>query len=102
MNASERLTLLDNASATGAGVTANLGGRYVFIASGTFGGATLQLQILSPNPAGTVWIDLANGAFTAAPVGVAVDVPYGATMRAALTGGTPSAFYAALVRAPQG
>lgn len=100
MNASERLNLLTNASATGSGVTANLGGRYVFVANGTFGGSTLQLQILGPD--GSTFIDLANGAFTAAPVGVAVDVPYGATMRASLTGGTPSGFYAALVRAPQG
>lgn len=99
-SAGERLDLLSNASATGSAVIAQVGGRYVFAATGTFGGATLQLQMLAPDA--TTWIDLANGAFTAAPVGVAVDVPMGAHFRAALTGGTPSAFYASLTRAQLG
>lgn len=95
----DQLGLLSNASATGAVAVARVGGRYVFGINGTFGGTTAQLQLLGPD--GVNYIDLANGSFTAAGA-AAVDVPQGANMRVTLTGGTPSAMYATLTRAPQG
>lgn len=96
----ERLDLLSNATATGTEKIVQIGGRYVLTAVGTFSGATLQIQMLGPD--NTTFIDLANGAFTAAPVGVAMDLPQGAHVRATLTGGSPTGMYAALARAQQG
>lgn len=81
--------LLNNASATGEAVT-NSGGTYVITADGTFGGTTLQLQLLSPD--GTSWISVASGTFTAEGSFVC-DLPAG-SIRMLVTGGTPSALYA--------
>lgn len=96
----ERLDLLVNASATGTDAIAQIGGRYVLTGTGTFGGATLQIQMLAPD--NSTYINLANGSFTAAPIGVAMDLPQGAHVRATLTGGAPSGFYVSLARAQQG
>lgn len=98
-SAAEKLQLLNNEAATGAEAVAQIGGRYVFAINGTFGGTTAQLQFLGPN--GTTYIDVTGGSFTAAG-SVSVDVARGTHARVTLTGGTPSAMYATLVRAPQG
>lgn len=81
--------LLTNASATGEGIAVG-GGAYVISADGTFGGTTLQLQLLSPD--GASWLAIANATFTAEG-SLVVDLPDG-VIRMAVTGGTPSALYA--------
>ena len=92
---SEKLTLLTNASATGSGVFATMGGRYVFRIDGTFSGATCTLQMLSPD--GSSWLTLQ--AFTAEGTAT-VEVPQGGTYRVLVASGPPSAMYADMVRVP--
>ena len=89
--------LLSNASATGAGVTWG-GGKAQFSAAGTFGGATVALEVLGPD--GTTWIAAGTStSLTAAGLAV-VDLPQG-QVRASVTGGAPSGLYARLARVPQ-
>lgn len=83
--------LLSNASATGAALPVE-GGTYVVTADGTFGGATLQLQLRSPD--GSSWIDITDASLTAEGA-FTVDLPRG-EVRMTVTGGTPSALYANL------
>lgn len=85
--------LLSNASATGDAVRVNKAGDYIFSADGTFDGATVQLQLRSPD--GSSWLDIDDAALTAQG---AVVVTLGATseVRAAVSGGTPAALYAEL------
>lgn len=59
---SQRLSLVENASATGTGKLFK-GGPATFMAEATFGGGTVKLQVQSPN--GT-WLDVAGGSVTAA------------------------------------
>lgn len=88
-----RVDLLSNASATGSAVVWP-GGRGSFLAAGTFGGATVKLQVLGPD--GTTWIDAGTyTTLTAAGVGN-FDLPQG-QIRASVSGGTPSALYAVAV-----
>jgi hypothetical protein len=83
--------LLSNASATGAAVPIK-GGIYMFLVEGTVGGATLQLQIKSPN--GT-FLNVGTG-LTAA--GVQTPIYLGAgDVRVLVAGGAPSALFAYLV-----
>lgn len=85
-----RVDLLSNASATGNSAIWP-GGRGVFIAAGTFNGATVTLQLLGPN--NSTWIDAGSfTTLTAAGAGV-FDLPQG-QIRAAVTGGPPSAMFA--------
>jgi hypothetical protein len=85
-----RVDLLTNASSTGSGVIWP-GGRGTFLASGTFGGASVSLQVLGPDS--STWIDAGSyTTFTASGVGN-FDLPQG-KIRAAVTGGTPSGLYA--------
>lgn len=81
--------LLTNASATGDALAVG-GGTYVVSADGTFGGATLQLQLLSPDASS--WLSVAGATFTAEGA-LVVDLPPG-SIRMTVTGGTPSALYA--------
>ncbi len=91
-------TLLSNASTTGAAVNIR-GGQYSLTADGTAGGATIALQIQTPN--GT-WSTVTI--FNNSPVSTtnlpydqtAIDLPAGA-VRCALTGGAPSGINASLV-----
>lgn len=62
--ANERVTLVENASATGSALLYK-GGRSVFMAEATFGGGTVKLQMKTPN--GT-WVDVAGASLTAAGV----------------------------------
>lgn len=89
------VVLLSAASATGAGGAGLDGGRYVWAAAGTFGGATLQLQNLGPD--GATWLDVTGAALTAAGQ-QAVDVGAGESLRVKVTGGAPSGLYATLAK----
>ena len=90
--------LANNLSATGAAV-AIPGGEYIFKAEGTAGGATISLQVQSPN--GT-WEDLSvysgskvsSAALPYSQTGI--DLPAG-NVRLAVTGGAPSGLFAYLV-----
>lgn len=91
-------TLASNLSATGTAV-AIPGGEYMFLAEGTVAGATISLQVQSPN--GT-WADVQvfTGSvvkFTTLPgTQTGVDLP-ACNVRMAATGGTPSALYSYLI-----
>lgn len=90
------VTLLNNVAATGE-QKQFAGGKAQVCVIGTFGGASLQLQMMGPN--GSTWVAVGS-AITAA--GVAThDLPNG-NYRMTVTGGTPSGLYAALARVPQG
>lgn len=83
-------TLLSNASATGSPKLWP-GGRGTFKVVGTFGGASVALQVLGPD--GSTWQDVgADTTKTSAGLGN-FDLPPG-TIRASVTGGTPSALFA--------
>lgn len=87
--------LLDNADATGATTTWQ-GGRARFTAVGTFGGGTVNLEFLGPDNA--TWVPYDATGLTAAGSLVIETVP--GSLRASVTGGTPSALYARLDRVP--
>lgn len=82
--------LLTNASATGA--DSQWGGGYgVFTATGTFGGATVSLQYLSPDAA--TWVDMGVNTTLTSNGGGAFLYPPG-RIRASVSGGAPSGLYA--------
>jgi hypothetical protein len=83
--------LLANAAATGATVSPIASGAYVFSAAGTFGGATVKLQALGPD--GATWSDVAS---LAAAGSTGVVLGEGASVRAAVAGGSPAGLYATL------
>ncbi len=91
--------LLSNGSATGSAVAIK-GGQYMFQAEGTVGGATVALQVQTPNgtwPTVTAMQSNAAVQSTALPYAAApIELPAGQA-RVAITGGTPSAIYAYLV-----
>lgn len=93
MGIKSNLTLLSNAAASGSAVTINTGGRYIYVVAGTFSGTSSKLQMLGPD--GTTFIDVPNTTFAAAGY-VAVELPAGASIKAVLTGGTPTGMYATL------
>jgi|SRR5882672_10372503 len=71
------------------------GGTCVFSVVGTFGGATVKLQVLGPD--GATWIDAGVGTtLTAAGMGV-VYLPPG-MVQAVIVGGAPAGIFAALAR----
>jgi hypothetical protein len=84
------VSLLANATVTGAGVTWP-GGTGVFTAAGTFGGTIVALEVLGPD--GATWLNAgSDGTLTAAGM-CAFDLPQG-QIRASITGGTPAGIYA--------
>ena len=83
--------LLSNAATTGAAVSATAGGSYIWTAAGTFGGATVKLQALGPD--GQTWLDVAA---LSAPGSTGVVVGEDASVRVAVSGGSPSGLYATL------
>jgi hypothetical protein len=92
-----KYTLLSNASASGAVVNI-LGGQYIFMAEGTVGGATISLQVVSPNGTATT-VKAFNNAVSTTTLPYSqtpVDLPAG-TVQAVVAGGTPSALFAYLV-----
>lgn len=84
-----RVDLLTNASTTGDSFIWP-GGRGLFAADGTFGGATVKLQFLGP---ANNWIDAGNYTTLIAAGGGVFDLPQG-QIRANITGGTPSGLFA--------
>jgi len=93
----ETLTLISNNVAAAA--QSAYGGDYVFSVQGTFGGASVQLQALGPD--GATYMNI--GAAKTAPDttgGTGVGIGSNATVRATITGGTPSGLYATLSRLP--
>jgi hypothetical protein len=88
MDAQVNIPLLAAASATGASSPVAFGGEYVFDAAGTFGGATIGLEMLGAD--GTTWIALRDDAgavaLTAASA-VLLRLPAG-RYRASVTGGS--------------
>jgi hypothetical protein len=91
-------TLLSNGSATGNSTNIR-GGYYAFTTEGTIGGATVGLQMQTPNGTWStvqVW-NASPVQTTAVPyLQTGIDLPAGA-VRAVVTGGTPSALYCYLV-----
>lgn len=85
-------TLLSNASATGSAASVR-GGLHAFAVDGTFSGATVKLQLLSPD--GVSFIDVPDASFTVEGV-IGVELPGGSTVKAVITGGPPSGIYATL------
>lgn len=89
-----RVELLSNASATGSGKNWP-GGEGAFLVAGTFGGATVTLQVLGPD--GSTWLDVGADAALTAAGAVGFTLPPG-TIRAAVASGSPSGLYALAVR----
>ncbi len=93
-----RYTLLSNGSATGAAVNIR-GGEYQFSADGTPGGATISLQVQTPNGTWSTVSVFANTPVqaTALPYDqTSIDLPAG-NVRCAINGGAPSGINASLV-----
>ncbi|MBX9455867.1 MAG: hypothetical protein KL863_07480 [Rhizobium sp.] len=88
-----RIPLLANASATGNPVTIPVCGYYQFSALGTFGGATVKLQMLGSD--GATYVDIADSSLTAAGTAL-VALPAEALVKAAVASGSPSGLYAAI------
>jgi hypothetical protein len=91
-------TLLSNASATGSSVTVR-GGEYLFTVEGTATGATIALQVQTPNGTWSTVSIFNNSAVSSSSLPYAqtsVDLPAGA-VRALVSGGSPSALYSYLV-----
>lgn len=84
------LDLLNNASATGAGQNWR-GGKGSFLVAGTFGGATVSLQVLGPDK--TTWTDVGVDTTLTAGPGGNFELPP-CQLRAAVSGGSPSGLYA--------
>lgn len=88
--------LLVNANATGPTLYW-ASGKGVLSVVGTFGGATLQLDMLGPN--GSTFIAVPTASFTAAGA-IVVELPP-SRLRMTVTGGTPSALFASLQAIPE-
>lgn len=92
------VALLENASATGSEFTIDQGGRFLFLALGTFGGATVKLQIKGPDD--STFVDVPDSSLTAAG-SKTVYLPDNAVVKAAIASGPPSGIYASLRRCPE-
>lgn len=93
------IKLLTNASVTGQALSLGLSGVFCFAVAGTFGGASVGLQMLGPD--GATWINVRDGAGVLALIeadAVLVNLPAG-SYRAAVTGGSGTSLHAALTRA---
>jgi hypothetical protein len=91
-------TLATNASENGAAIAIK-GGEYCFMAEGTAGGATISLQIQTPNNSWsdvTVFSGQAVKSTTLPFSQTGIDLPAG-NVRMGATGGMPNALYASLV-----
>ena len=94
MAASEGQRLIINGAATG-NLAQVAGGIYVFVAVGTFAGATVALQMLGPD--GVTLVNAGTATTLTAPGnGLAYLGP--GQVQATVTGGPPSGIYASLAR----
>lgn len=89
--------LLVSGSATSPAFVWN-GGRGDFAVVGTFGGASVNLQVLGPDSA--TWIDVGTTTSLTAAGHALFDLASG-QIRANVVGGTPSGIYATAARIPQ-
>ena len=89
--------LITNAAVTGP-VVEWAGGPGIFAAQGTFGGATVTLQVLGPD--GVNYIAAGAGTTCTAACITAVYLPH-CFIQAVVTGGSPSALYVAVARMAQ-
>lgn len=89
----ERIDLITNGSATS---SAKLwrGGKGTFVVNATWAGATITLQYKSPD--GSTWISLGTDAALTANGLCGFELAAG-EIRAAVTGGPPSAVYASVI-----
>lgn len=92
------ITLLSSASATGAEQVSQRPGRYCFAVAGTFGGATVGLQMLGPD--GATWIDIEDdaGAIAIASAKARLIALPAGRYRATITGGAGVSLSATLAR----
>lgn len=88
---SQNRLMLSNAAATGTALNFGIGGRFMFLAEGTFAAATVALQVQGPSGA---WVGVAGASLTA-PGTAIVDLAPG-SYRVAITGGPPTGVYATL------
>lgn len=94
----QTIPLLAAASATGAATPVAFGGLFCFSVAGTFGGATVGLQLLGPD--GATWLPVEDDAGAIALTtarALAVNLPRG-TVRATITGGSGVSLTARLDR----
>lgn len=89
---SQNRALLTDEGATGAAITVGIGGAFTFMVDGTFGGATVSLQV--QGGAGN-WLDIGGDASMTAAGVCLVDLSPG-SYRAAVSGGAPSGLYASI------
>lgn len=94
MAASSGVQLLKNTAVTGPIVQWD-GGQGVFVACGTFGGATVTLNFRGPD--GVTWI-AAGSATTLSANGAGTFVLPACEMQCVVAGGAPSGLYAAAAR----
>lgn len=86
--------LFNNSTTNGNSASlAHPGGPLGLIVRGTFGGATVKLQI-SDN--GANWVDITDALFTS-EAAVLLVVPGGAILRASISGGTAASLTVALI-----
>ena len=93
-----RYTLLSNASTTGAAVNIR-GGQYTFTAEGTAGGATIALQVQTPNGTWSTVSVFSNSAVSTTTLPydqTGIVLPAG-NVRASITGGSGVSVSANLV-----
>lgn len=89
MSRTEAVSLLSNATATGAGKSWP-GGMGVFSVAATFSGATIKLQFLGPD--GATWLDVGSGV-TLTSAGAGGFYLHPCVIRAAVSG-SPTGAYA--------
>lgn len=88
-----KIVLISNAAVTSGAKQVGVSGLYLCRVAGTFGGATVKLQI--KNADDSTWLDLPNSSVTA-PGLFEVRIPAGVDIRASVASGSPSALYATL------
>lgn len=69
------------------------GGTVALVVRGTFGGATVKLQISDD---GSNWVDITDASFTSAAAKL-LTVPTGAILRANIAGGTAASLTVAII-----
>jgi hypothetical protein len=84
--------LLSNATTSGSPVGPVAGAAYEWCTTGTFGGASLQLQALGPD--GVNYMNVGSAITSAGCTGVVIG--QNATVKVTVTGGSPAALYSSL------
>lgn len=93
-----KMNLLTGGAVTGAVQTCQFPGRYCFAVNGTFGGATVGLEMLGPDGTNYIPIEDDGGAIAITSAkSLAVLLPAG-SYRATVSGGSGAALYASLSR----